>query len=126
MGHLGLKVFNPKSTELFSPGAALGVFSISICKIRSRHPRELKLTGLIACNMFYKISTITNDVIMMSLSKQWQNSDLRETKQIIYYSKGDDETYPKMYFFIEFEPPCRKLWAFCQILVLFTRPAYQI
>ena len=33
---------------------------------------------------------------MTSLQKQWQNSDLRETKQIIYHSKGIDESYPKM------------------------------
>ena len=40
-------------------------------KIRSRHPRKLKLAGLIAYIMFYKIckfesSTITNNVIMTS------------------------------------------------------------
>ena len=30
--------------------------------------------------------------------KQWQNSDLRETKQIIYHSKGFDKNYPEMCF----------------------------
>ena len=70
---------NPKSTGLFPPGAALGggVFH-SQCKIRSRHPRKLKFTGLIAYVMFNKICkfeslTIINDVIMTSLTKQWEN-----------------------------------------------------
>ena len=64
-----------KITGLFPPGAALGVFSSSPlppppppCKTRFRHRRKLKLTGLIAYVMFYKIckfesSTISNDVI---------------------------------------------------------------
>ena len=51
-----------------------GVFSTLLCKVRSRHSRELKLTGLIDCIMFYKIckfesSTLTNDVIMTPLPK---------------------------------------------------------
>ena len=69
-------IFNPESTGLFSLGTALGErrFPSSLCKIRSRHPRELKLAGLIAYIMFHKIckfgnSTITNDVIMRSLPK---------------------------------------------------------
>ena len=41
---------NPKSTGLFP-----GVFSTPLCKIRSRHPRKLKFTVLIAYVMFYKI-----------------------------------------------------------------------
>ena len=65
---------NPKSTGLFPPGAALGVFSTPLCKIRSRHPRKLKFTGLIAYVMFYKIREfeslkVINDVIMTSLPK---------------------------------------------------------
>ena len=93
------------------------MFSTPFCKIRSRNPGELKLSGLIAYIMFYKIwqfenLTITNDVIMTSLQKQWQNSDLRETKQIIYHSKGIDESYPKMFLLnIEFGTVCQKLWA---------------
>ena len=42
---------NPKSTGLFAPGTALGglFFTPSpLCKIRSIHPRELELSGLIA------------------------------------------------------------------------------
>ena len=68
---------NPKSTGFFPPGAALGgggVFSTPLCKIRSRHPRKLKFTGLIAYVMFYRICKfesliIINDVIMKSLPK---------------------------------------------------------
>ena len=53
-----LKVsLNSKSTGLFSPSTTLGggVFSTPLCKIRSRHPKGSKLTGLIAYIMFYKI-----------------------------------------------------------------------
>ena len=39
---------------------------------------------------------MTYDVTMTSLLKQWENSDLRETKQIIYQSQGNDESFPKM------------------------------
>ena len=35
---------------------------------------------------------------MTSLLKQWQNSDLRETRQIIYRSKDNDESFLKMWF----------------------------
>ena len=44
--------------------------------------------------------------------EQWENADLGGTKQNIYRWKGFDESYSKMYFFIEFEPLCQKLWAF--------------
>ena len=49
---------------------------------------------------------------MTSLPKTMENADLRETKQIIYHSKGIDKGYPKMYIFIEFESQRPKLWAF--------------
>ena len=40
---------------------------------------------------------MTYDVTMTRhYFKQWQNSDLRETRQIIYHSKGNDESFPKM------------------------------
>ena len=78
--------------------------------------------------MFYKIwkfksSTTTNDVIT---EKQWQNSDIFETKQIVYHLKGIDESNPKNVLFIESEPLCEKLWAFLSILGLFMMPAHQI
>ena len=85
------KPLNPKSTGLLQHWGG-GCFA-PLCKIRSRHARELKLIELIA-------SIITNDVIMTSLPKQWQNLDLRETRQIIYHSKGIDKSYPKMYFLL--------------------------
>ena len=39
---------------------------------------------------------VTYDVTMTSLLKQWENSDLRKTRRIIYRSKGNDESFPKM------------------------------
>ena len=97
-----------KPLGFFSQYSTGGVFHPPpppLCKIRSKHPRELKLTGLIAYIMFYEIckfesSSIINDVIVTKLPKQWQNSDLRETEQIIYHSKGIDESYLKMYFLL--------------------------
>ena len=41
---------------------------------------------------------MTYDVTMTSLLKQWENSDLRKTRQIIYHSKGNDENLSKMQF----------------------------
>ena len=67
---------------------------------------------------------------MTSLLKQWKTSDLHETKQIIYHSKGIDKNYAKT--FIESEPVCQKLWAFfsnfgfffrCQLTVIRTQDA---
>ena len=34
---------------------------------------------------------------MMSLPKTMENADVRESSQVIYHSKGLDESYPKMY-----------------------------
>ena len=39
---------------------------------------------------------MTYDVTMTSLLKQWQNSDRRETREIIHHSKGNGESFPKM------------------------------
>ena len=39
---------------------------------------------------------LTYDVTMTSLLKQWENWDLLETGQIIYHSKGNNESFPKM------------------------------
>ena len=39
---------------------------------------------------------MTYDVTMTSLLKQWENSDLLETRQIIYRSKSNDESFPKV------------------------------
>ena len=68
-GNLTLKALG------FSSRCSTGrVFSTPLRKIRSRHSRKLKFTGLIAYVMFYKICkfenlTIINDVIMTSLPK---------------------------------------------------------
>ena len=39
---------------------------------------------------------MTYDVTMTSLLKTMANLDLRETRQIIYHSKGNDESFPTM------------------------------
>ena len=36
------------------------------------------------------------DVTMTLLLKQWENSDLHETRQNVHHSKGIDESFPKM------------------------------
>ena len=43
---------------------------------------------------------MTYGVTVTSLLKQWENSHLRETKQIIYQSKSNDESFPKMEFLL--------------------------
>ena len=40
---------------------------------------------------------------MTSLLKAMENSDLRETRQIIYHSRGNDESFPKNVIFIKIE-----------------------
>ena len=63
---IGNRNLNPKSTGRFSPGTALG----GGVKIRSRHPRELKLAGSIAYVLFCKICKFE---IMTSLPKTMAN-----------------------------------------------------
>ena len=41
-------------------------------------------------------SKMTYDVTITSLLKTMGNPDLSETRQIIYHSKDNDETFPKM------------------------------
>ena len=48
--------------------------------------------------------------------KQWGDADLSETKQIIYHSKGIDDSYPKMYFLLNFSHYVKSCGHFCQIL----------
>ena len=59
-----------------------------------------------------KLRNLTYDVTMTSLLKTMRNLDLRETRQIIYHSKGNDESFPKMKFFTEIEWLNQKLWPF--------------
>ena len=65
---------------------------------------------------------------MKSLPKtrKWQNSDFRETKQIIYHSKDIDESYPKMYILLNLSHYVKRYGHFCQSLALFAMPAHQI
>ena len=47
---------------------------------------------------------------MRSLLKTMENSDFHEIKQTIYnHWEGFDKSYPKMLYFIEFEPLCSNL-----------------
>ena len=94
-----------------------------LCKIRSRHPREFKLTEMIAYIMFYKIckfesSTITNDVI---------------TKTMVNFARNKYYIIRKVLMraiqtctFFEFISLCQKLWAFLSNFGLFRMSAHQI
>ena len=44
----------------------------------------------------------------------------------MYHSKGIDESYPKMYFLLNFNHCVKRSWHFCQILTFLTMPAHQI
>ena len=81
---------------------------LNVYKTCQRQPTALKLFRLIVYPKFRKICKfenhlIWNDVIIMSLpktmEKQWENADLRRTKQNIHRSKGFDESYPKCTFY---------------------------
>ena len=63
---------------------------------------------------------------MTSLPKTMENADLREMKQIIYHSKGIDESRPKMYFLLNLSHYVKSYGHLCQILAFFTMPALQI
>ena len=58
--------------------------------------------------------------------KQWQNSDLRETKQIIYHSKSIDKSYPKMYFLLNLSHCLKSYGHFVKFCCYFTMLAHQI
>ena len=63
---------------------------------------------------------------MTLLLKQWENLDLRETRQIIYQSKGIDESYPKMHFLLNLSYYVKSCGHVCQFWHFFTIPAHQI
>ena len=67
-----------------------------------------------------------NDVIMTSLPKTMENADVLETKQIIYYSKGIDESHPKMYILLNLSHYVKRYGHLSQILAFFAMPALQI
>ena len=105
-------------------------FSKSVYKTCQRQPTELKLGKLIVYSKLHKICKFVNhvtrnDIIMASLpkimGKQWGNVDLCETNQIIYHSKGIDESNPKMYFLLNWSHYVKSCGHFCQILALFLR-----
>ena len=60
------------------------------------------------------------------IKKQWQNFDLRETKQIIYHLKGFDKSYPKMYFLLNMSHRVKSYGHLCQILACFTMRTHEI
>ena len=62
---------------------------------------------------------------MTSLPKTIKCGPLR-TKQIIYHSKGIDESYPKMYFVLNLSHYVKRYGHLCQILAFFTMPNLQI
>ena len=102
-----------------------------VYKTCQRQCTELKLGKLIAHSKVHKICKFENhvtriDVIMTSLPKQWKNTDLRETKQIIYHSKGIDESYPKMYFLLNLSHYVKRYGHLCQIVAFFMMPGLQI
>ena len=57
------------------------------------HLRSIRIYKEIFRNLSY-------DVTMTSLPKQYKNLDRYEAKQIIHHSKGNDESFPKMYFLL--------------------------
>ena len=108
-------------------------FSESAYKTCRRQPTELKLCKLKVHSKFHKICKSENHVTSNDVTKtiknngkQWGNADLRETKQIIYHSKGIDESYRKMYFLLNLSHYVKSCGHFCQILAFFKMPAHQI
>ena len=106
-------------------------FYESVYKICQQQPTELKLSKLIVQSKFHKIykfenHVTRNDVIMTSLPKTMENADLRETKQTVHYSKGIDESYPKLYFLFNLSHYVKSYRHLCQFLAFFTMPALQI
>ena len=66
---------------------------------------------------------------MTSLPKTMEtmgNADLRETKQIIYHSKGIDKSYRKCTFLLNLSHYVKSCGHFCEILAFFTMPAHPI
>ena len=52
--------------------------------------------------------------------------DLGETIQIIYHSKGIDESYPKMYILLNLSHYVKSYGHLCQILAFLRMPSLQI
>ena len=106
-------------------------FSESVYKTCQRQPKELKLGKLIVHSKFHKIckfenQATRNDTITKNNGKTTGNADLRETKQIIYHSKGIDEIYRKTYFLLNLSHYVKSYGHLCQIWHFFLMPAHQI
>ena len=100
-----------------------------------RQPTELKLRGLIVHTKFHKICKFKNhvtrnEVIMMSLSKQWKtmgkSGPLRNQTKYISF-----ERFSQNVTFIDFEPLCQTLCSFHFIFfspnsILNIRKSYKI
>ena len=59
---------------------------------------------------------------MTSLPKTIEECGPPETKQIIYHSKGIDESYPKMYFSLNLSHYVKSYGHLCQILAFLRCP----
>ena len=94
-------------------------FSESVHKTCQRQPTELKLSKLIVKICKFENHVTRKDITMMSLPKTMENTDLRETKQIIHQSKGIDESYPKVHFLLNLTHYVKSCGHFCQILAFF-------
>ena len=111
---------NPKNTGLFlSVQHWRGFFFHPLCKIRSIHSRELKLTGLIAYIIFNKICkfeswTITNDVI----TKTMENFG-PPRNQTNYISFENYENYAKIWLLLNLSQCAKSYGHFSQILAFF-------
>ena len=114
---------NPKSTGLLVPIKHWGVPCPPPVKFDPDNLEEWNVESwqFISCSTKYaslKAQKYSNDVILTSLLKQLQNSDLRETKQIIYHSRGFDKSYPKCTFNWIWAI-AQKLWAFLSNVGMF-------
>ena len=63
---------------------------------------------------------------MMSLPKTIKNADVRETSQIIYHSKGLDESYPKMQVLSNLSNFFKSYEYLSEIFGVFTTSTHQI
>ena len=107
-------------------------FYESVYKTCQRKSTELKIGKLIVHSKFHKICKFENrvrrnEVIMTSLPKTIEKSGPpRNQTNYINYSKGIDESYPKIYFLLNLSHYVKSYGHLCQLLAFFTMPALQI
>ena len=102
----GIHQFNTIQARLFYHLKVQGVFRDPFIISGTIKASQMKLCTIIALLKAYQntkkiFRSITYDVTMTSLLKQWENQDLRETRQIICDSTGNDESFPKMLFLLK-------------------------